>query len=59
MESSTTTEPDSGSEKKEQRLSSAKREDVWALIVALTVLALAMLAPDAVHSFFVKGLYFL
>jgi len=54
-------EPDTitGSQSDEKGLSSAKREDIWALIIALTVLALAMLAPDAVHSFFVKGLYFL
>lgn len=55
MESDTNT----GSEQEEKVLSSAKREDIWALILALTVLALALLAPDAVHSFFVKGLYFL
>jgi hypothetical protein len=59
MESSTITEPDKGSERKEQGLSSAKREDIWALIIALVVLALAMLAPDAIHSFFENGLYFL
>jgi len=59
MEPNTITEPDKGSERKELGLSSAKREDIWALIIALVVLALAMLAPDAIHSFFEKGLYFL
>lgn len=48
-----------GSDGKEKELSSAKREDVWALLIALVVLALALLAPDAVHSFFAQGLYFL
>jgi len=55
MESDTET----GSEKEEKELSSAKREDIWALLIALVVLALALLAPDAVHSFFAQGLYFL
>ncbi len=57
----TTMEPNTitGSQREEKGLSSAKREDIWALIIALVVLALAMLAPDAIHSFFEKGLYFL
>ena len=40
-------------------LSSAKREDIWALMMALVVLLLALLAPEAVHDFFKKVLYFL
>jgi hypothetical protein len=54
-------EPDTitGSQSDEKGLSSAKREDIWALLIALVVLVLALLAPDAVHSFFAKGLYFL
>ncbi len=59
MGSDTITGPDTGAESGEPRLSSAKREDIWALIIALVVLVLALLAPDAVHSFFKNGLYFL
>ena len=40
-------------------LSSAKREDIWALIIALAVLLLSLAAPGVVHSFFKKVLYFL
>jgi hypothetical protein len=59
MESKTDSGPDTGSEREASGLSSAKREDIWALIIALVVLGLALLAPDAVHSFFKNGLYFL
>jgi hypothetical protein len=55
MESDTNT----GSEREGKELSSAKREDIWALLIALIVLILALLAPDAVHSFFSQGLFFL
>ena len=55
MEPDTNTE----SEHEETELSSAKREDIWALLIALVALVLALLAPDAVHSFFAKGLFFL
>ena len=55
MESNT----DTGTVREESGLSSAKREDIWALIIAGVVLVLALLAPDAVHSFFKNGLYFL
>lgn len=59
MEPETTAETETGSERGESGLSSAKREDIWALIIAGIVLVLALLAPDAVHSFFKNGLYFL
>ena len=59
MEPDTITGKDTGTAQAKPGLSSAKREDIWALIIALVVLALALLAPDAVHSFFEKGLYFL
>jgi len=59
MGSETTDGPDTGAENGEPGLSSAKREDIWALIIAGVVLVLALLAPDAVHAFFKNGLYFL
>ncbi len=59
MKSNTDAGPDIESERGESGLSSAKREDIWALIIAGIVLVLALLAPDAVHSFFKNGLYFL
>ena len=43
---------------KNKGLSSAKREDIWALIIAFAVMAISMLAPEAVYSFFKKMLYF-
>lgn len=39
-------------------LSSAKREDIWALIIAAVVMALSVAAPEAIHTFFKKTLFF-
>ena len=44
---------------KPEGLSSAKREDIWALLVAAAVMLAALAAPEAVHTFFKKVLYFL
>lgn len=38
-------------------LSSAKREDIWALVIAGIVMLASIAAPDAVYSFFKKILY--
>jgi hypothetical protein len=38
-------------------LSSAKREDIWALIIAGFVMLISIAAPEAVYSFFKKVLY--
>jgi hypothetical protein len=38
-------------------LSSAKREDIWALIIATVVLLTSLAAPEAVYDFFKKILY--
>jgi len=40
-------------------LSSAKREDIWALLIAGAVMLAALAAPEAIHTFFKKLLYFL
>ena len=45
-------------EKAAQGLSSAKREDIWALIIAFVVTVISIAAPDAVHTFFKKMLFF-
>ena len=42
----------------EEVFSSEKREDVWAIIIALLVLVLSMLFPDQIYNFFQKTLYF-
>lgn len=38
-------------------LSSAKREDIWALIIAGVVMLISIAAPEAVYDFFKKALY--
>jgi hypothetical protein len=38
-------------------LSSAKREDIWALIIAGIVMLLSIAAPEAVYNLFKKVLY--
>ena len=38
-------------------LSSAKREDIWALIIAGAVMLFSIAAPDAVYDFFKNVLY--
>ncbi|MFH2005064.1 MAG: hypothetical protein ABI333_00625 [bacterium] len=38
-------------------LTPEKREDLWALIIALVVLLVCLAAPDAVHHFFKKTIY--
>lgn len=53
------TENAAGLEQERSGLSSAKREDIWALLIALVVLGLALLMPTALHHFFKRILYFL
>jgi hypothetical protein len=50
-------EQSSSNEAKPQGLSSAKREDIWALIIAAVVMAVSMAAPEGVYTFFKKVLY--
>jgi len=38
-------------------LSSEKREDLWAILLAVAVLLLSMAAPEAVRELFTNGLY--
>jgi len=38
-------------------LSSEKREDIWAIIIAGVVLVLCSISPDAVYTFFKKSLF--
>ncbi len=38
-------------------LSSAKREDIWALIIAGAIMAISMITPEGVHHFFKKVLF--
>ena len=40
-------------------LSSSKREDIWALIIAVLVMVISILAPEGVHDVFKKFLYFM
>ena len=39
---------------KETGLSSSKREDIWALIIAGIVMLISIAAPEAVYNFFKK-----
>ena len=49
--------PESASQEKATGLSSAKREDIWALIIAGIVMLISIAAPQAVHNFFKNVLY--
>jgi hypothetical protein len=40
-------------------LTSEKREDIWALLIAAGVLGVCIAAPDAVHNFFKNLIYVL
>jgi len=48
---------ESVSQDKATGLSSAKREDIWALIIAGAVMLISIAAPEAVYDFFKKVLY--
>jgi len=41
----------------EDVFSSEKREDIWAIIIAMGVLVLSLAFPDQVYHFFKYGLY--
>ena len=47
----------SASEELATGLSSAKREDIWALIIAGIVMLISIAAPEAVYNFFKNVLY--
>ena len=49
--------PESESQEKGSGLSSSKREDIWALILAGIVMLISIAAPDAVYTVFKKLLY--
>jgi hypothetical protein len=53
------TEVEDQQEQKSDGLSSAKREDIWALLVAAAVMAASLAAPEGVYTFFKKMLYLL
>jgi len=38
-------------------LSPERREDIWALMLAMLVMLVAILAPEAVHTFFKDIIY--
>jgi len=42
----------------EEVISSEKREDIWAIIIAMITLILCVAFPDQVYNFFKKALYF-
>jgi len=48
---------ESASQGKATGLSSAKREDIWALIIAGIVMLVSIAAPEAVYDFFKKVIY--
>ena len=50
---------DAAPQEKKSGLSSSKREDIWALIIACIVLLLSLVAPEGVHDVFKKALYFI
>lgn len=37
--------------------SSEKREDIWAIIIALGIFVFSLIFPEQVHDFFRNGLY--
>ena len=44
-------------EKKTVGLSSEKREDIWALIIASVIMLISFVAPESVHHFFKEALF--
>jgi hypothetical protein len=42
----------------EEVISSEKREDIWAIIIAMLTLILCVAFPEQIYSFFKKVLYF-
>ncbi len=45
------------STKQQSGLSSEKREDIWALIIAGVVLLISLISPEGVYQLFKKALY--
>jgi len=48
---------ESDSQEKAKGLTSAKREDIWALIIAGIVMLISIAAPEVVYNTFKKLLY--
>ena len=42
----------------EEVISSEKREDIWAIIIAMLTLILCVAFPEQIYNFFKKALYF-
>ena len=45
------------SKKSQEVFSSERREDYWAIVIAITTLILCYFFPDQIHDFFKKSLY--
>jgi hypothetical protein len=58
-ESSTSDEPQGSGENKvaEKVFSSEKREDIWAIVIALGIFVLSLTFPEQVYNFFRDTLY--
>ena len=56
MESAMDKDPNT-EEKKTVGLSSEKREDIWALIIASVIMLISFVAPESVHHFFKEALF--
>jgi hypothetical protein len=41
----------------ENVFSSEKREDIWAIVLALLILGLSFIIPESIYHFFTKTLY--
>jgi hypothetical protein len=41
----------------EEVFSSEKREDIWAIIIALGIFIVSLVFPEQIHNFFRSGLY--
>jgi len=48
---------ESSEDKAKKGLSSSKREDIWALIIAGAIMLVSMAAPEGVHNLFTEFLY--
>ena len=44
-------------DEKAEGLSSEKREDIWALLIAGAIMVASLAAPQAIYSFFADTLY--
>ena len=42
----------------EEVFSSEKREDIWAILIAVAILVLSLVFPEQIYHFFKDGLFF-